>query len=409
MFQSSRSVAKKATKLLLNKYVLGAAVAAPVAYSSWSPATSYFRNTMTAHAGWIPHPDFPAPKNLAEAIRYNDYPPGFTEPIPDYSNSPPIGVKKIVAANFEEMVLDPTKDVFVQFSQENCTSCNSFARILDALAFAFRDDPNIVFLEMKGTKNYIPGVLTSEEEVLFPTFKFFPAGQEKREEYQQTKAFVKQVREYNETILQENDPDGPIPASLSKPLVDKSTFKGCGYSMPMSMGSQDQYVWQLFVDVLYDRSKNKFDKTKVGQQLEAIEPALKREISHTIRSSLPGYEVIGSLAPCGPQWDDFQDAMLRRGVGSTKVSEFYDSMSTIRQCVVARYPIETEFWKEMMRLSIHMSKTLESVKLAKSSQGLTPDQAHEFFVQYSQALQQRELEKLVDPIAAGAANVPKSE
>ena len=169
------SIARRfATKVLTNKIFLTTCIATPVVYNFLPNTHKYIKTSpffSTAYASWVPHPDFPAPKTYQDAVRYNDYPPGFTEPLPDYSNQPAASVKKVVAANFEELILDPEKDVFVQFSRDNCTSCHSFARILDGLAFAFRDVPSVSFLEMKGTKNYVPGVLTSEEEVLFPTFK----------------------------------------------------------------------------------------------------------------------------------------------------------------------------------------------------------------------------------------------
>eukprot|EP00461_Guttulinopsis_vulgaris_P000570 UN00570 len=374
-----------------NKKIFPAVALTVGTYTAVSNApqmTNMLPTNMVAYAGWLPHKDLPPPRTLKEAVHYNDYPPGFTEAIPNYENDPPIGVKKVVAGNLEEFIMNPEKDVFVQFSQEKCSSCQSFARILDSLAFAFRDVPSIQFLEMKGTSNYVPGILTSEEEVLYPTFKFFPAGDAKQYELQRAKEFVKMVREYNLKVLAENDPEAPLPPGMV-PTLDKSKFPGCGYSMPMNMGDADLYVWERFVDIIHEQAKIKFDKEHVKQQLSLIEPALKREISHNIRQTLPGYELVGSLAPCGKQWDAFQDAMLRRGVGSSKIQEFHDAMDDVRRCVVEAYPVENSFWKEMMNLSIHMTHTLNTINTAKKQEGLTENDAQSFFKELSQAARKR--------------------
>jgi hypothetical protein len=386
--------AKQVAKILLPTATISTLAYNSPQFSTW--ATSHF----TAHArglsstsAWLPHPDLPAPTTMKEAISYNDYPPGYTDPLPDYSTLPDHGVKIVVASNFEEHILDPTKDVFVQFSQKNCSSCQSFQRITDAMAFAFREVPTVQFLEIVGTSNYIPGILTSQEEVLFPTFKFFPAGTAKQAQMNRAKDFVKMVREYNLKLGKDYNGDDPIPPGL-EPQLAKSKFEGVGYSMPMTAGDDDQYVWETFIDHMWEQSRLKFDRDSVKKQIEIIEPALKREISHAIRGNLPGYELIGSLSPCGAQWDGFQETMLRRGVGSTKVSEFYEAMADLRKCISHNYSIENEFWKDMMNQSIHMSKTLDVVKHAKMHEGLTANQAHEFFSQYNQIKMKQQIDTL---------------
>jgi hypothetical protein len=412
MFRQLAPAAKQAAKSAL-KY---ATVITPLAYAyNKSPQAfqQHFQSFTSifpvAHAAsaWQPHPELPPPTTMKEAIGYNDYAPGYSEALPDYSNLPPMGVKKVVASNLEEHILDPNKDVFVQFSQEKCPSCQSFQRITDAMSFAFRDVPSIQFLEIKGTGNYVPGILTSEEEVLYPTFKFFPGGNEKIAQMQRAKDFVKMVREYNTKLLSEHNPDEPVPPHL-EPALAKSRFEGVGFSMPMSAGADDEYVWDTFINVMWDQAKVKFDKDAVKKQIEIIEPALKREISHTIRANLPGYELLGSLSPCGSEWDAFQDTMLRRGVGSTKTSEFYSNMTTLRQCLTDRYPLENAFWKEMMKVSIHMCKTLDVVQQAKKHEGLTHEQAHEFFKQYSKSLQLQDM-KVSKSDDAKFSNIPRRE
>ena len=197
------------------------------------------------------------------------------------------------------------------------------------------------------------------------------------------------VREYNLKLLSEHNPEDPLPMGMM-PTLDKSKFPGCGYSFPMRMQSEGKYIWEDFVDLMYEQSKHKFDKKAVKEQLAIIEPALKREISHNLRTNLPGHELVGSLAPCGSHWDDFQDAMLRRGVGASTLDEFHNSMDSMRHCVVEQYAIENKFWKEMMNMSIHMSQVMTIVNQAKKNEGLTEDKAHEFFSEMNEMMRNRQ-------------------
>merc|ERR1712203_356805 len=94
-----------------------------------------------------------------------------SEEVPDNSEN---AVKVIVGKNFNDLVLDPTKNVFVEFYAPWCGHCKSLAPIWDELGEKYEDHPNIVIAKSDATANEFETV----EVQGFPTLKFFPAGGE---------------------------------------------------------------------------------------------------------------------------------------------------------------------------------------------------------------------------------------
>jgi len=94
-----------------------------------------------------------------------------SEEIPDNSDN---AVKVVVGKNFNDLVLDPTKNVFVEFYAPWCGHCKSLAPIWDELGEKYKDHPNIVIAKSDATANEFADV----EVQGFPTIKFFPAGGE---------------------------------------------------------------------------------------------------------------------------------------------------------------------------------------------------------------------------------------
>jgi len=94
-----------------------------------------------------------------------------SEEVPDNSDK---AVKVIVGKNFNDIVLDPTKNVFVEFYAPWCGHCKSLAPVWEELGEKYKDHPNIVIAMSDATANEFEDV----EVQGFPTLKFFPAGGE---------------------------------------------------------------------------------------------------------------------------------------------------------------------------------------------------------------------------------------
>jgi protein disulfide-isomerase A1 len=93
-----------------------------------------------------------------------------SEEVPDNSEN---AVKVVVGKNFDEIVMDPTKNVLVEFYAPWCGHCKALVPVWEELGQKFKDHDNIVIAMSDATANEFADV----EVQGFPTIKFFPAGE----------------------------------------------------------------------------------------------------------------------------------------------------------------------------------------------------------------------------------------
>ena len=92
-----------------------------------------------------------------------------SEEIPKEQNEP---VYVLVGKNFDDVVMDPTKDVLVKFYAPWCGHCKKIAPIYDEVATNLKHNTNLIIAKMDSTLNETDKVSIQG----FPTIKFFPAG-----------------------------------------------------------------------------------------------------------------------------------------------------------------------------------------------------------------------------------------
>jgi protein disulfide-isomerase A1 len=93
-----------------------------------------------------------------------------SEAVPESNDGP---VKIVVHKTYDDIVLDKSKDVLVEFYSPSCPHCKNLEPVYNSLGEHFADDPNVVIAKMDGTANFVDASLDIKG---FPTLKFFPAG-----------------------------------------------------------------------------------------------------------------------------------------------------------------------------------------------------------------------------------------
>lgn len=94
-----------------------------------------------------------------------------SEPIPEKNDGP---VKIVVGHTFDEIVMDDSKDVLVEFYAPWCGHCKSLAPKYDELGKMFAGSSDVVIAKVDATANDTPIEIQG-----FPTIKLFPAGNKK--------------------------------------------------------------------------------------------------------------------------------------------------------------------------------------------------------------------------------------
>lgn len=93
----------------------------------------------------------------------------------------PSSVVVLSSDNFDEIVLDETKDVLVEFYAPWCGHCKSLAPIYEKVATAFRQEEDVIIanLDADNHKDLAEKYGVSG----YPTLKFFPKGNKAGEDY----------------------------------------------------------------------------------------------------------------------------------------------------------------------------------------------------------------------------------
>jgi len=105
-----------------------------------------------------------------------------SEPIPETQGA----VTVLVGKTFEEIVLDETKDVFVEFYAPWCGHCKKLSPIWDELAEALKPLEDIVIAKIDATSNTLPRGINANS---YPTIMWFPKNNKLPTVYSQTRTF----------------------------------------------------------------------------------------------------------------------------------------------------------------------------------------------------------------------------
>jgi len=131
-------------------------------------------------------------KFVADVLSGSIKPSLKSDPIPE-SNDGPVTV--IVGEQFEEIVMDKTKDVLVKYYAPWCGHCKKLAPIWDELGEAFKDNKDLVIAKFDATTNEADGVNIRG----YPTLKFYPKDNKEGVDYSGERDF-----ESLKTYLTEN-------------------------------------------------------------------------------------------------------------------------------------------------------------------------------------------------------------
>lgn len=133
-----------------------------------------------------------------------------SEPVPESNDGP---VKVIVGTQYEEIVNDATKDVFVKFYAPWCGHCKTLAPKWEELGEHVKGS-NVVFAKFDATTNEVDGV----EIKGYPTLKFYPADNKAGQDYSEGRE-VKDIKEWlakNSKAYQAHFPAEGAPADEKK-------------------------------------------------------------------------------------------------------------------------------------------------------------------------------------------------
>lgn len=91
------------------------------------------------------------------------------------------GVKVAVGKNFDSLVIDSDKDIFIKFYAPWCGHCKSLAPTWDELGEKLKDEPGVHIVKLDATANDIPDLFNVRG---FPTIYWYPKGTKQPVKYE---------------------------------------------------------------------------------------------------------------------------------------------------------------------------------------------------------------------------------
>nr|CAI5843949.1 unnamed protein product [Callosobruchus analis] len=106
-----------------------------------------------------------------------------SQDLPEDWDSKP--VKVLVSTNFDEVVLDPTKDVLVEFYAPWCGHCKQLEPIYVKVGEHFKDNSDVLIAKMDATANELQHTRVTS----YPTIKLYTKGENQQIEYNGPRTF----------------------------------------------------------------------------------------------------------------------------------------------------------------------------------------------------------------------------
>ncbi|KAK0632394.1 thioredoxin-like domain-containing protein [Immersiella caudata] len=148
-----------------------------------------------------------------------------SEPIPETNDGP---VAVVVAKNYEQIVLDDTKDVLIEFYAPWCGHCKSLAPKYEELGALYAKSEfkdKVVIAKVDATANDVPDEIQG-----FPTIKLYPAGaKDKAVTYSGARTvedlikFIAENGKYKAHVVEETEEASAAPAASESSTASAET------------------------------------------------------------------------------------------------------------------------------------------------------------------------------------------